>query len=90
MAYDFDQMDLTLRTLTAHPLFSSKPLGIKLAPYFDIPHFHRAVEIIAKYPIKFVVTCNTIGNGLVIDTSNECAAMAAKGGFGGLGGIASA
>lgn len=86
IAYDFDQMDDIISKFVSHPLFHTKPFGIKLAPYFDIPHFKRAADIIAKYPIKFVVTCNTIGNGLIVDYERECAAISPKGGFGGLGG----
>ena len=64
-----------------------KPLGVKLAPYFDMCHFERAAEVLAKYPfVRFVVTTNTIGNALFVDADNECAAIAPKGGFGGLGG----
>eukprot|EP01041_Mallomonas_annulata_P011220 gene11220-23450_t len=86
IAYDFEQMDDVLKQVTSHPLFSKKPLGIKLAPYFDMPFFERATTIISNYPIKFVVTCNTIGNALFIDTEHECTSIAAKGGLGGLGG----
>lgn len=86
IAYDFEQMDEVLRAITSHPLLESKPLGVKLAPYFDVPHFEKVIDIITKYPIKYVVTCNTIGNGLFVDVNNESAAIVPKGGFGGLGG----
>ena len=65
----------------------SRPLGVKLAPYFDFPHFERAAAIINSHKeIRFVVTCNTIGNALAVDGENECALIAPKAGFGGLGG----
>jgi dihydroorotate dehydrogenase (fumarate) len=86
IAYDFEQMEDVLKAITSHPLFSKKPLGVKLAPYFDMPFFEQATTIIAKYPVRYVVTTNTIGNALFVDTEKECASMAAKGGFGGLGG----
>ncbi len=54
-------MDNVLEAVTAHPAFGSKPLGIKLAPYFDMPHFQKAADILNKYPIRYVVCTNTIG-----------------------------
>ncbi|KAK3252305.1 hypothetical protein CYMTET_38393 [Cymbomonas tetramitiformis] len=86
MAYDFEQMDAVLQAVTTHPSFGSKPLGVKLAPYFDVPHFQRAASILNKYPIKYVVCTNTIGNALVVDAENEQALIKPKAGFGGLGG----
>jgi len=84
IAYDFEQMNNVLREVTEHPQFSKKPLGVKLAPYFDLSYVKQAVSIIAKYPIKYIVTTNTIGNALFVDSENECAAIAPV--FGGLGG----
>lgn len=86
IAYDFAQMEDVLQQVTSHPLFKNKPVGVKLAPYFDTPYFEQATTIISKYDIKFVVSINTIGNALFVDTDNECVAMMAKDGFGGLGG----
>lgn len=87
IAYDFEQMDAVLAAVTALPLFGTVPIGVKLAPYFDLPHIQRAASIIAKYPgIKYVVSVNTIGNGLFIDSVNECEAIAPKQGLGGLAG----
>jgi len=93
IAYDFEQMETVLQAITQHPLLAAaagdggKSLGVKLAPYFDVPHFQRAVSIIAKFPaIKYVVSINTIGNALFVDAQAECASIVPKGGFGGLGG----
>lgn len=86
IAYDFEQMESVLRTVTQHPLFGEIPLGVKLAPYFDMSHFDKAADILAKYPVKFIVTINTIGNALFVDLENECACISPKGGFGGLSG----
>jgi|TARA_B110000971_G_C19866792_1_gene434227 dihydroorotate dehydrogenase (fumarate) len=36
--------------------------------------------------VKYVVTCNTIGNGLIVDAENEMAKIVPKGGYGGLAG----
>jgi dihydroorotate dehydrogenase (fumarate) len=90
IAYDFDQMDAVLKAVNSHPLLAAGSpikIGVKLAPYFDLPHFKRVASIIAQYPvIKFVVTMNTIGNALFVDVENECEGIAAKQGLGGLGG----
>lgn len=86
IAYDFEQMDQVLQAVCSHADFRAKPLGIKLAPYFDIPHFDRAAKILNKYPIQYVVCTNTIGNALIVDPETETAIIAPKGGFGGLGG----
>ena len=60
--------------------------GVKLAPYFDRPHFQEAVRIVTSFPIQFITTCNTIGNALFVDTNAECASITGNGGFGGLAG----
>jgi dihydroorotate dehydrogenase (fumarate) len=86
IAYDFDQMHLTLSTVCKHPQHGKIPLGVKLAPYFDATHFDRVIDILTQFPIRFIVCINTIGNGLTIDAANECEGMAAKSGLGGLGG----
>jgi dihydroorotate dehydrogenase (fumarate) len=86
IAYDFDEMDRVLKKIVALANFDNKPVGIKLAPYFDIPHFERAAAIIAKYPIRFVTTINTIGNALFVDAETESAMIVPKNGLGGLGG----
>jgi dihydroorotate dehydrogenase (fumarate) len=88
IAYDFDQMDDVLRQVCALPEIASgaKPLGVKLAPYFDRPHVEKAVDIIIKHRVRFVVSINTIGNALFVDADSECASISPKGGFGGLGG----
>jgi len=60
---------------------------VKLAPYFDVPHFQRAADVINGFPeVRFVVCTNTIGNALVVDGEHEMACISPKEGFGGLGG----
>ena len=88
IAYDFEQMDDVLKNMCSHPEIKSgkKILGVKLAPYFDRPHVERAVSIIIQYPVRFIVSINTIGNALFVDAEAECASISPKGGFGGLGG----
>lgn len=93
IAYDFDQMDDIVRQVTDLLAKDAQtrgvdpmPIGIKLAPYFDMPHFKQAAEILNKYPIQFVTSVNTIGNCLVVDGETEQAIISPKGGFGGLAG----
>lgn len=85
-AYDFEMLDDVLYNVTKIPNLSRKPIGIKLAPYFDLLHFDKAASIIAKYPIQYLVTANSMGNCLVIDADRECSSILPKGGLGGLGG----
>lgn len=86
IAYDFEQMETVLKAITDHPKFKKYPLGVKLAPYFDVNLFEKAASILCKYPIGYIVSINTIGNGLFINIDNECEAIAPKNGLGGLGG----
>jgi dihydroorotate dehydrogenase (fumarate) len=86
IGYDFDQFENVLKAITALPDFGKIPLGLKLPPYFDFPHFEKAAQLIVSYPIRFITTTNNIGNVLIIDWENECEALVAKSGFGGLGG----
>ena len=73
----YDSADLNFAYFT-------KPLGIKLPPYFDIVHFDQAAAIFNKYPLKFVNCVNSIGNGLYIE--DESVVIRPKNGFGGIGG----
>lgn len=81
VAYDFEQTDKALAAITA---LGNKPIGIKLAPYFDMSHFIAVANIIKKYPVKFITCINSIGNTLVIDPYTEQPIIKPKGGFGGL------
>lgn len=86
VAYDYDQLDIALGRVCKLPGYGKIPIGVKLAPYFDIPHFQRVADILAKYPIHYIVSVNTIPNGLVIDFDNECEGIVPKQGLGGLAG----
>jgi len=81
IAYDFETTDQLLERIFA---FYTKPLGVKLPPYFDIVHFDQAAAIFNKYPLTFVNCVNSIGNGLVIE--DEQVVIKPKNGFGGIGG----
>ena len=81
IAYDFETTDRILAEVFA---YFTKPLGIKLPPYFDIVHFDQAAAIFNNYPLKFVNCVNSIGNGLYIE--DESVVICPKNGFGGIGG----
>ncbi|AQS39318.1 dihydroorotate oxidase B, catalytic subunit [Shewanella psychrophila] len=81
VGYDFEQ---TERALEAICQLGSKPIGLKLPPYFDFSHFITMANIIKKFPVSFITCINSVGNTLVIDPETESAIIKPKGGFGGL------
>lgn len=81
IAYDFEQTEAALSQLCQ---LGDKPIGIKLAPYFDMSHFESMAAIIKRYPVKFITCVNSIGNTLVIDPETESPVIKPKGGYGGL------
>ncbi len=83
IGYDFEQSDRILQEVVS---LTSKPIGVKLPPYFDFVHFEQMAEVLAKHDIAFVATINSIGNALIIDPETERPVIRPKGGFGGLGG----
>lgn len=83
VAYDFP---LTEKILTEVFQFFAKPLGVKLPPYFDMAHFDQMAEILNKFPLTYVNSINSIGNGLYIDPESDQVVIRPKEGFGGIGG----
>ncbi|MDO4634532.1 MAG: dihydroorotate oxidase [Streptococcus sp.] len=81
IAYDFETTNQTLSDIFS---YYTKPLGVKLPPYFDIVHFDQAASIFNKYPLSFINSINSIGNALIIE--DESVVIKPKNGFGGLGG----
>lgn len=81
IAYDFETTDQILSDIFS---YYTKPLGVKLPPYFDIVHFDQAASIFNKYPLSFINSINSIGNALIIE--DESVVIKPKNGFGGLGG----
>ena len=92
IAYDFDQMESVLEAVSKLPIFAVDkiPLGIKMPPYFDGPHYDRAAAALNKYShvVKYVASINTVGNCLMIDPVAEMPVIRSKGGFAGLSGRA--
>ena len=83
LAYDFEATEDLLQQVFAR---FTKPLGIKLTPYFDLAHFDQMAEILNQFPLTYVNSINSIGNGLYIDPQKEAVVIKPKEGFGGLGG----
>ncbi|KXS07733.1 dihydroorotate oxidase [Enterococcus faecium] len=83
LAYDFEA---TYETLKGVFSIFSKPLGIKLPPYFDFAHFDQMADILNQFPLTYVNAINSVGNGLYIDTEQEAVVIKPKEGFGGIGG----
>lgn len=81
--YDFEQSRILLEAVFAE---AKQPLGVKLPPYFDMPHFDMMAAVLNDFPISFVTCINSIGNGLVIDSELESVLIKPKHGFGGIGG----
>ena len=83
LAYDFDATFDLLKQVFAR---FTKPLGIKLPPYFDFAHFDQMAAILNQFPLTYVNSINSIGNGLYIDPKSDSVVIKPKDGFGGLGG----
>ena len=90
VAYDFDTMDDYLHRIfesvdNSDSLYGSHKIGLKLSPYFDQGHFTRAAEIIEGYPVRFVTSVNSLGNGFMFSDSYQ-PSIDANNGYGGVGG----
>lgn len=82
IGYDFDAIDRILKQVF---VYFEQPLGVKLPPYFDLVHFDQVADILNQYPLTFINTVNSIGNGLAIE--DETVTIKPKNGFGGVGGL---
>lgn len=82
-AYDPQQ---TVKILDALFDFFDKPLGVKLPPFFDLAQFDQMAKILNRYPLTYINTMNSLGNGLMIDAATDTVMVKPKGGFGGIGG----
>lgn len=83
IGYDFP---LTEKILQEVFTFFDKPLGVKLPPYFDFAHFDEMARILNQFPLVYVNSINSVGNGLYIDSNSESVVIKPKNGFGGIGG----
>ncbi|WP_125702864.1 dihydroorotate oxidase [Lacticaseibacillus daqingensis] len=83
IAYDLETTEQILDDL--FKVFK-KPAGIKLPPFFDLAQFDAMAALLNRYPLTFINSINSLGNGLMIDTATDTALIRPKGGFGGIGG----
>lgn len=90
IAYDFEQMKNVLTAVTKVPGISKIPLGVKMPPYFDAPHFQQAAGILNAFAssIGYVACINTIGNALAVDIVSEAPVISSNNGYAGLSGHA--
>ena len=45
----------------------TKPLGVKLAAYFEDQHYEKMAKVLNDPGIAFITCIDGLGNGLVID-----------------------
>jgi dihydroorotate dehydrogenase (fumarate) len=83
VAYDLVQTDKVLYAISS---LGTKPLGLKLPPFYDFVHHAEMTELIKKHKIRFITCINSIGNTLVINPNTETPVIKPKNGFGGLSG----
>lgn len=83
VGYDFEATENILKKVFE---FFTKPLGVKLPPYFDMVHFDEMAKILNQFPLQYVNCINSVGNGLYIDVDQESVVIKPKDGFGGIGG----
>ncbi len=83
IAYDFDTTEQILTDL--FKIFT-KPAGVKLPPFFDLAQFDQMAALLNRFPLTFINSINSLGNGLMIDPATDTALIRPKGGFGGIGG----
>ncbi len=81
VAYDFKQTEKVLNKISN---LGSKPIGLKLPPYYDLVHHQQIAKIIKKYNISFISCINSVGNTLIIDPKTEAPVIKPKKGLGGL------
>lgn len=83
IAYDFET---TRQILTDIFSVFKKTAGVKLPPYFDLAQFDDMAAILNDFPLTFINSINSLGNGLMIDPKTDTVLLKPKGGFGGIGG----
>lgn len=64
----------------------SQKIGLKCPPYYYSFQFEEMSKIIKEFNIGFITCCNSIPNGLFIDTENETTRIKPKAGLGGING----
>jgi len=92
IGYDFDQMSSVLDAVCSLKCWEGRkiPVGVKMPPYFDGPHYVQAANLINSHKdtIKYVACINTIGNSFAVDNIAEMPVISSNQGFAGLSGKA--
>ena len=83
IAYDPADSERLLKRI--RPLITV-PMGVNLPPYFDPAHHAIMADVIRRNGVDYLNLINSVGNGLVVDSSRQEPVIKPKGGFGGLGG----
>lgn len=83
IAYD---IEATARVLASIANLGSKPIGLKLPPFYDPAHHKQMADLILEHDVRFISCINSIGNTLVIDPETESSVIRPKQGLGGLSG----
>ena len=78
--------EVSVRVLQRVRSVVSRPMGVKLPPYFDPAHQEAMAKVLDRVGVDFLSLVNSVGNGLVVDPEREAVVIKPKGGFGGLGG----
>lgn len=67
-------------------VFWDKLLGLKLPPYFTDSQIDNLANLIRGSPVTYIVCCNSLGNGLVIDWEKEETVIGPNDGYAGISG----
>lgn len=88
LAYHFTDLDNYLTKMKPYldKNENSKPIGVKLPPYWEPYQFKEMSKLIVKYGFNFITLVNSVPNCLVIDTDTDSPVIKPKNGIGGLGG----
>lgn len=81
--YDFEASEKLIKQVVD---LWTKPIWLKLPPYFEPIHQEQMANIIKKYNVSFITCINSVWNTLIIDPETETPLIKPKGWFWGLGG----
>lgn len=84
IAYDFESAAHILEQASELYVAGGGRLGVKLPPFFDMAHFDSFASILNRFPLTFINSVNSPGNGVMLN--GLAMAIAPKNGFGGIGG----
>lgn len=84
--YDFSAFEKYIETIKDNK--KSKIIGLKLAPVYDLGHYDVISNLLLKSgSIDFITCCNSVTNGLLINSETEETRIFPRDGLGGIGGV---